>query len=231
VEYRVSLNVNRELSLQLVHYLESRGAPCQAINFFSGLPAVLRWGEVVPAFYLSEPDCENSEEAFCDLRELKGEFIILSTPRGVGLTREETFKARSKLLPVLHDIGGMIREWIDGLRRRVFLLVSGDLAHTHQYDMNVSPLFKPAPTWVDWSSTDSAETFDKGMEHWVSTLSRKELEELEPVEGRALACGYTSCFILQGILKEGREKWKGEVSVNLHPTYFGMMAALWLPPS
>jgi len=65
------------------------------------------------------------------------------------------------------------------------------------------------------------------MEDWVSTMSESELiETMGPKDIVARSCGYSGCLILQGALK-GAAEWKPSVLANVHPTYFGMMVALW----
>jgi len=221
-DFEVSLKLNTSLAFSLLDHLNKNDAPAEGITFFSALPAPLKWGEVVPSYFITKDLYHQGDES-------NPEFVIITPPRGAGSTVEARRDHKTGLYPELMRIGELLREWTESIGKRAWLVVSGDLSHYHPYDESVSPIYKPAPNWFDWAPSETAEDFDAEMEKWVGTLSGKELLEVAgPKDVIAASCGFSGCVILQGALqKEDKKEWKSTVLTRQHPTYFGMMVALW----
>ncbi|MHA1167849.1 MAG: hypothetical protein ACTSRU_08520 [Candidatus Hodarchaeales archaeon] len=189
-EYSIKVMVNTNLSEKYIIHLKENNCRVSGITCFSrGVPAIARWGEAVPLWFL---------------KHLESEYIILSQP-----TRR--YKQALEMVPELLKMGELTRNFLDSQDRKIIAVISADLAHTH--DEN-GPYGFP----------DTAEVFDKLIEQWVNTLDQNILvDRVGVILNRALCCGFSGFVILQGMLKKGN--WEGDVLVNEHPSYYGMMAA------
>lgn len=117
-------------------------------------------------------------------------------------------------IPELLVVGGHAFRFLDGLSQRVVVVISGDLAHTH--DPNGPYGYSP-----------DAAPFDKVMGQWASTLNSDYL--LNPETGatfyvaKALSCGYTGHIMFQGMVNAAINiQWSPELYANYYPSYYGM---------
>lgn len=189
-EFSAEIDLDTEFSDQLINQLTKQEAAVKGITCFS--PSVgeapLRWGEVVPLWFL---------------REVQTKYIVMSQP----LRRYQPLDMTKELLMM----GQSLYDFLQTSAKRVVVVVSGDLAHTHQDGLH-------------YRYSSSAEPFDQAIEDWVRS---QNIEDLVVTAGsfleEALCCGYASFVMLHGLLERGN--FRNEFVVRSHPTYFGMLVA------
>jgi len=67
------------------------------------------------------------------------------------------------------------------------------------------------------------------MGDWASTMSSVWIDMAGLYVDRALSCGYTGLKMLDGMFTLGSPRLAPRLYANLHPSYYGMMAASFLP--
>ena len=117
-EFELSVELDNELSEQLLEFVQKRGISADGIVTFSRMETPLRWGEVVPLWFVKNK---------AGLKSSKVKYVIVS----VG-AKSRNFEA----------MGRALHSFASSLQQRVAVVVSGDLAHTHKTDCNV-PLYMP----------------------------------------------------------------------------------------
>jgi aromatic ring-opening dioxygenase LigB subunit len=114
-EFRVEVNLDIDSTKLLRDFLQSKNNRVGSITAFTqGVPTPLRWGEVVPLWFLKEIPCS---------------YQIMSIP-------SRRYKHADEMIPELQKIGRDIQEFLSNIDTDVILLISADLAHTH---MNKEP--------------------------------------------------------------------------------------------
>ena len=236
-EFEVDVLLDTHIANQLIEHLRINGIPTEGISAFSSTEAPLRWGEVIPLWFLKE------------LTGAGVKVVIFTSP--VKYTKGSTpISERLK-------IGRSIRTFIRNLSRNVLYVVSGDLAHTHKTDCKV-PLYLPDPRWEIPVPLDEGVPldFDITVENWIkgvpytqdvctepirsikeitTSLDKQVITEADnwlikatELKGLALSCGIQGFCILHGLLQSEIEQG-GRFTVNfmcrLAPTYYGMMVA------
>jgi aromatic ring-opening dioxygenase LigB subunit len=196
--------------------------------FFSGsdyseLP--IRWSVVVPAHFI--------EKHLADLNTVVGpQWIILSSPL-VPFARD--WRERMK------DAGRDLLAWIENGTERVFVLVSGDLSHHHDWhpelfeghyhqSLNLEKCKHMAETTKLFPHL--ATKLDDAILEWATTLDEAQLDAAFEENAKLhSACGIFGFYFLHGLLD--RLQWEmkrlldDEMTVYAHPTYYGMMVAHW----
>ncbi|MEA2071609.1 MAG: hypothetical protein U9O98_10010 [Asgard group archaeon] len=195
-DYQVKINFQQEYSEFLLDLLKKRKhAASGIIAFNQGANAPLRWAESVPLWFIRELN-------------KKTKYILFSQP----LRRHE--KAPD-MIDECKNIGQDIFKFLSKLQEKVIIIISADLAHTHQNEgpYGYSPL---------------AEEFDQHMESWAKTLDEKILvEDSVRMLDRALCCGYIGFLLLQGMINS--DQFKSNVVYRETPSYYGMMIAEYIP--
>ena len=115
-DIEVSVPLDAQLSDQLLDFVQKQGLKADGIVTFSMMEAPLRWGEVVPLWFVKRK---------VDLDKVK--YMVLSVGR-----QREGFEVIGK---TLHDFAST-------LHQRVVVVISGDLAHTHKMAYDI-PLYLP----------------------------------------------------------------------------------------
>ena len=115
-DIEVSVLLDVHLSGQLLDFVQKQGLKADGIVTFSMMEAPLRWGEVVPLWFVNRK---------VDSDKVK--YIVLSVGR-----QRESFEVIGK---ALHDFASI-------LHQRLVVVISGDLAHTHKMVYNI-PLYLP----------------------------------------------------------------------------------------
>eukprot|EP00041_Stephanoeca_diplocostata_P026482 m.715272 g.715272 ORF g.715272 m.715272 type:complete len:332 (-) comp22978_c0_seq12:2905-3900(-) len=187
------------------------------LSFADSEPVALRWGEVVPLHFMrrtlahvqqSEMGSKNGGDAT--------RVAILSIP-----TRR--YKHDLEMIPGLLDLGGKIGAYLQASPLRVAVVVSADLAHTHQASgpYGFSPAAKPFDTaCARWGATLDANALLQTAAHYVDD---------------ALSCGFTGLVFLHGLItnttaaSHGRIQFAPTLSAYAAPTYYGMMVASMIP--
>jgi aromatic ring-opening dioxygenase LigB subunit len=164
----------------------------KVISYAQSVPIYIRWGEAVPLWFLRH--------------QTRNRYVFLSQPQKRYLNSSD-FVKETKIM------GEQIGKFIDLNEKSIIVIVSADLAHTHQ---------KEGP----YGYYKHAEVVDSQIEQWVldfsfySPLSNDKLS-------RALCCGYTGLVLLNGILS--LREYKPRILTRSSPTYYGMMVGSYYP--
>ena len=236
-EFEAYVDLDMDQSRKLLEHLQSDGISAEGITAFSVCEVPLRWGEVIPLYFLQ------------DFTKAGVKVVIISNPRN---------KIPFKALSDTDHLGHSIAKYLRGLKQRVLYVVSGDLAHTHQTDCQL-PLYLPDPRW-NMPLSDTALPFDISVENWVKGVAfaaehasspLKSLEEKEikwdgavakeaaqwlskaiSLKGSALSCGIYGFSVLHYLLLSEMEKpgvsFRSHFLCRLAPTYYGMMVAAFV---
>jgi aromatic ring-opening dioxygenase LigB subunit len=203
-DYTIKIKIEIDDSKELLKILEEKNIPSEGIiSYADDEPLPLRWGEVIPIWFISQP-----YNNYTMVAEVLPKFIIISIPRK-RLTNPESMIDESLLL------GREIHNYFSKSNKKVVTITSADLAHTHTVNIENINL------------TDEADLFDKSIELWARNPLENEniLLNASKIVTKYLSCGYIGFVILQGILKEIKTKIIQNVLINTHPTYYGMMVA------
>lgn len=115
-EVELNVPLDSQLAAQLLEFVQQRGIKADGVITFSMMEAPIRWAEVVPLWFInSKTDSD------------KVKYVIVATARNTE---------------GLDVIGKAFHEFVSGLEQRVALVMSGDLAHTHETTCNI-PLYLP----------------------------------------------------------------------------------------
>lgn len=192
--YKVEIDIDHKISNELLNQLKKNKCNISGITCFS--PSVgtapLRWAEVVPIWFLK------------DL--IKPKYMLLSQT----LRRYKPLEMVDEIL----SLGRNIKEFLANLTQKVVIIISADLAHTHEKAMH-------------YDFSENAQIFDKSIENWVKTLNIDFLlKDAGSILDESHCCGFTGFLMLQGMLENS--KIKSEILSREVVTYFGMMVASFL---
>ena len=240
-EFEVNVILDKELAGKMIGHLRNDGISAEGICTFAICETPLRWGEVIPLWFLQ------------DFTKTGVKVVIFSNPinkmRGCGP------------LPERANIGHSVAKFLRGLEQRVLYVVSGDLAHTHETDCQL-PLYLPDPRSNMPAACDTALPFDLAVENWVKgiafptdikgpvknteklttkwdgTVSQNAAQWLAKaidLSPSARSCGIYGFGILHGLLVAEIEEQGGNFTAHflcrLAPTYYGMMVAAFVNES
>jgi aromatic ring-opening dioxygenase LigB subunit len=111
--FKAEINLDQDETRKLFKFLVNLSIPVSTITCFAaGVHTPLRWGEVVPLWFLKEIDMK---------------YIIMSIP-----TRR--YNQAKEMIPELMNLGASLFEYFNKSDKRIIALISGDLAHTHSQD-------------------------------------------------------------------------------------------------
>ena len=230
-EFEVEVTIDAEMAKKIIEHFEEDQIDAQGVNSFSRTEAPIRWGEVVPLWYL-EREFKKSKQ--------QPKYVILSQ----SMRRENI--GQEKML-----IGKSLAKFIKSIDARVVLAVSGDLSHTHTHSYGDIPLYLPDPRW-NMPPSDTAAVFDRAVEGWAISgdlnligsdarlpscdkaltwdisLAQAWLYQAIELQPQALSCGIGGFIILHGLLSECDEKIYSKVFGRFAPTYYGMTAIVFL---
>ncbi|BFZ00578.1 hypothetical protein BsWGS_03620 [Bradybaena similaris] len=195
--YNVSVSVDTEMSQSIVEALgyeknvsglSAFGPPSR-----SSAPFPLRWGEVIPFHFIP------------GLNEFK--VVILSHP-------SPRYTHHARMVPELLSLGSSLYSILETSPKRVVVIISCDLAHTHSAS-------------GPYGYSNASEPFDEACGKWATTLQADYLlTTATSLVDRARSCGYTGLVTLHGLLEAGGiTSWNASLRVNLHPSYYGMIVA------
>jgi len=124
------------------------------------------------------------------------------------------------MIPELLTIGNTLYEYFQAIPERVMIVISSDLAHTHQAD-------------GPYGYNNASGPFDRACGRWANFMDRNALlVDAANLVNKALSCGFTGLVVMQGILDRAKSKgkeWESNLLANFHPTYYGMMVAKFNP--
>ena len=194
-EFEVEVEFDQEIANELLDILSEKETAIHGIAAFSpGTDTPFRWGEAVPLWFLKG-------------MKKKPKYIVMTQP----LRRLDQAK---ELIPETITLGNDLRLYFDDLDKRVVVLISADLGHTHQED-------------GPYGFNEAAEPFDQLIEDWASSLDEKILtKEIVFKLDKALCCGYIGFVLLQGMIEN--KGFNPKVLIRKTPTYYGMLIATYL---
>ncbi len=158
----------------------------------------------------------------------------------------------------LVKFGRIIRSWCNNSSQRILLIISGDQAHTHAWSTQLPAIYQPDPSCFSkfpQCGTEYSKVFDDIIHDWITgkrSKSENKLYQLDEkliineagsIEKFAMSCGYTGSLTMQGVMEndwiENRienslqpinplSKWLLTDFISCCPTYYGMMAALYI---
>ncbi|CAF3923835.1 unnamed protein product [Adineta steineri] len=189
--------------------------------------------------------------------ESQPKIVIIAQP-AKGTTNEEKESYRIEQRSILVEFGRLLRLWCNQSSYRILLVISGDQAHTHEWSSQLPLIYQPDPTCFSifpQSGTESAKLFDEFIQDWITgkrSQSENKLYCLDDkilinqagnIEKFALSCGYTGSLTMQGVMENEliqnqvyhvsepihpSTNWLLTNFISCHPTYYGMMAALYI---
>ena len=191
--------------------LHNQGCAITGLTSFGGYEDVpLRYGEIIPISFLRHS--LNKEERNQDGSKKKDpSCIIISLPN-------RRYEHGSEMVGEMVEFGSKLYESLGRIfaKKRVGVLVSADLAHTHAEDGPYG--FSPA-----------ADPFDTACGEWAKHLDEKALlHDARELLDDAKSCGYLGLAILHGLLNQERDSWECQVREISHPTYYGMMVSSFI---
>jgi aromatic ring-opening dioxygenase LigB subunit len=115
------------------------------------------------------------------------------------------------MLTELITLGHSIREFIDIQTKRIVVVASADLAHTHK-------------DTLQFTRHPAGERFDAAAVEWTRNFDHRILSgDMSESVNEAKVCGWCGMCVLQGLVGADVDAWEGTVHAYAHPTYFGMM--------
>ena len=241
-EFEVNIKLDALLADKFIEHLLSNGITAEGITAFTKCEIPLRWGEVIPMWFLQDLMSAGGKEV---------KVVIFTYP--VNKVRGPT------LLPCMANIGRSIATFLRGLGERVLYVVSGDLAHNHRTDCQ-NELYLPDPRWT-LATSPMALQFDVSVENWIKGVPfSPEEEKREPIDkstkectvkwdaaatkdaeqwlskaislqSSAYSCGIFGFGVLHGLLLaeiEQGTRFTSHFLCRLAPTYYGMMVAAFV---
>ncbi|MHA2174742.1 MAG: AmmeMemoRadiSam system protein B [Candidatus Hodarchaeales archaeon] len=125
-DFSVNVQVETEILQNLVNTLQKTGLPVNTVTSFTkSVTAPLRWGEVVPLWFL---------------KRLKLKYHILSIP-------SKRISHAIEMISELQLLGQNLIEFYSELNSNVILIISGDLSHTHSKESSYG--FQPEAEQFD----------------------------------------------------------------------------------
>ena len=125
-EFSVKVPVDTKILPDLVKILQKKGLPVNTITSFTKSAATpLRWGEVVPLWFL---------------RDLSTKYHILSIP-------SRRISNIVEMIPEIQILGKQLIDYYSKLESDIVLIISGDLSHTHSKNSHFG--FRPEAEQLD----------------------------------------------------------------------------------
>ncbi|XP_065193614.1 uncharacterized protein LOC135824823 isoform X2 [Sycon ciliatum] len=218
-EFEVKTELSRTRSTELLEAWQSDGVSAQGLMAFSDLRAPLAWAEVIPLWFIKEAG-------------FTGEVVIASIP----WSRNNHWMCVDEAMIDQYYLAGeaLARFSSEGVwkDKRVFLGVSGDLAHT-QPTTFTDPLYLPDPDMSFRVCPKEASEFDQRVEAWAldSARGRSLAQRCIELERIAMSCGICGCLVLEGALhvfERTGQSYSGKLFIRCVPTYYTMMSCMFV---
>jgi len=196
--YYLNVSFNPEITSKIVSYLQNSGQKVSNVTAFAQSEAFpLKWGEVIPLYFISNLN--------------KYQIVTISQP-------SRRYDHSPEMVSELLTLGKNIFYFLDKtINKKVVVLISADLAHTHDPD-------------GPYGYSPAAAPFDKACGDWVQTLNGNYLTQIaSSLVLDAKSCGFTGLVMLHGILSTtGVDQWRSVLYSNHYPSYYGMLVASFL---
>ncbi len=112
-EYSVKIDLDQKRMNEIFQFLKENNFPVSTItSYASTVNSPLRWGEVVPLWFL---------------RSIILKYVIMSIP-----TRR--YDQPRQMIPELLKIGHYLSDYFASSNEKAIIIISGDLAHTHSQE-------------------------------------------------------------------------------------------------
>ncbi|MFW9778898.1 MAG: hypothetical protein ACFFE8_08590 [Candidatus Heimdallarchaeota archaeon] len=112
-EYEVQVPLDQDITEQCYQWLKKHVIPVSKITCFAQKVSIpLRWGEVVPLWFLKDTNTK---------------YLIMSQP-----TRR--YDQAKSMIPELRKMGHLLAEFFQKMQKSITVIISGDLAHTHMQE-------------------------------------------------------------------------------------------------
>lgn len=235
-----NIDIDGSVATELRDALRRHGDKVSGLTSFGGYEHIpLRYGEIIPlSFVMGTTEGDGDDEwvkvgrhiVLEDENEERGDgpqipsyrpdCVIISLPN-------RRYKEGSSMVDEMLQLGSDLRHFIEtstSLKdRRIAILVSADLAHTHQAS-------------GPYGYSPAAQPFDNACAQWARSLDGPPLlEEGRKLLDKALSCGYLGLVILHGALvlfaskeckdAKASDAWDCQLHSISHPSYYGMMVA------
>ena len=223
-EFKVEVPLDNALAMKIIEHFEEDQIDVEGVNCFEGTEAPLRWGEVVPIWYL-EREFKKSKQ--------HPKYVILS-------------QSMAKIGEAMMVIGKSLAKFIKKIDAKVVLVVGGEFSHGHTHSYSYVPLYLPDPRW-NLPPSDTAVVFDRAIEGWATSsdlnligsdarlpscdkvvtwnvsLAKAWLDQAIVLQRQALSCVIGGLIVLHGLLSQCDQiKVYSKVLARFAPTYYGM---------
>jgi len=195
IPVNISCHSSTELLEALLSALPSQNRVSSLQAFGDSQPFPLGWGEVLPLraihfFHENIP------------------VVILSIPN-------RRYTDSANMVPELLHLGSELFHILENHELKVAVVISADLAHTHQASgpYGYSPLAAP---------------FDNACVAWAQTLNPQPLlKTARKLQSKAISCGFSGMVMLHGLLSDTASQWTPTMYQYAHPTYYGMLVSIY----
>ncbi len=172
-EYALDAKIDLQLAESLVTHLSSQEFPIEGIiPHIPTLPVELRWGEVVPLWYLP-----------------KGQkHLFFSFPA-------RRYDHPERMKDEIETLGKKMFEWLEDLEQNISVIISGDWAHTHAENGPYG--FSLASKTFDLAIVRWLQYQSYRNEEWENALQTA----MDTVND-ALSCGFTGLFLLNALVDQ-----------------------------
>lgn len=110
VDYKIQIPLDQDVTESCYQWLKKQGLPVTKITSFSStMPIPLRWGEVVPLWFLKNIDTK---------------YVIMTQPT-------KRHDQSHTMIPELLQLGRHLARFFSQDSHKITIIISGDLAHTH----------------------------------------------------------------------------------------------------
>lgn len=190
--FNFSAPLQQNITLKVVASLERAlpdGSVAGMTAFGEDEAFPIRWGEVIPLWFLPRVP------------------VVIATQPTRRLTEPVA------MIPYMQDFGEKLWTALEQCSERIVVVISADLAHTHDPDGPYG--FSPA-----------AQPFDDAVAAWATTLNSTMLTKTAAAFApKALSCGFTGLVMFDALLHCNGVAWKPTLCTISHPSYYGMMVA------
>jgi len=164
-EFTAKCNLSLPISTSLIEHL-SPHIKVDGITAFAevcGIP--LRWGEVIPLWFLHQNLPNHSTI----------QHVILSVPR-------RRMEHGAEMILELEELGSLLVSFFHPLKENVVIVISGDLAHKHSHSIPHHP--------TPFGLHDNSEPFDALIEKWAKNpRDRQSLVDASNMLNDVRSCG------------------------------------------
>lgn len=199
-EYSVDVPLHTQIVDEIVVQINAlvNNAVSSITAFSKGESIPLRWGEVIPLWFLQQNQWKQQFQ-----------YVIMSQP-----TRRYT-QAKA-MVTEMKRLGRNLWEYFRGRDEKIVVLISGDLSHCHDAEgpYGFSPDAEVFDTAMNaWVADPTSKSAFLILQNTIDT---------------ALSCGFTGFSMLFGMLEQYEGKLISQVLANEHPSYYGMLVARFL---